>query len=183
MVHPYFPLLYYLISISLVGLLIYQCRPDTMIRRAANPFRSDMLFLAVAQLLLIFMRLPSLFYNEEMNLDESQLLTQAMTLLQDPVYGRSVDGTTTGPINSYLLLIPYAFGLPLDYTAARLTGLLLVSSSLFLFYRSLLPIVTPGISRLSFLVVFLFFSGATEPDFLHYSSELSSLVILTPVLV
>lgn len=174
-----YPVFYYLIAVGLLVVLIRQCRPGSISRRAADPSRSDALFLGLALTLLVFMRVPSVFYNRELNPDESQLLTQAITLKQDPVYGRSVDGTSIGPINTYLLLIPSAFGRPLDYTAARLTGLLLIALSLLLFYRSLLRLTTPAVSRLSFLPLLLFFSWATDTDFLHYSSELSSLLILT----
>ncbi|MBD2752300.1 hypothetical protein [Spirosoma validum] len=171
--------LYYFISAGLLATLIYLCRPVTTTYQSTSPFQTNTLFLTVALLLLILTRIPSIGYNRELNVDESQLLAQAITLQQDPIYGRSVDGTSIGPINTYLLLIPSALGLPLDYTSARLTALLLIASSLLLFYFSVLRLTTPFIGRISFLPVLLFFSWTTEPNFLHYSSELSSLVILT----
>ncbi|MFD2572714.1 hypothetical protein ACFSUS_18890 [Spirosoma soli] len=174
-----YPWLYYVVSIGLLAILVRQCQATELDKRTANPTRSDAVFLVVALALLVFMRVPSAFYNRELNPDESQLITQAITLTQDPVYGRSVDGTSIGPINSYLLLIPHVFGLPLDYTAARLTGLLLIGLSIVSFYFSLLRIATPVVSRLCLLIVLLFFSWATHSDFLHYSSELSSLVLIT----
>lgn len=168
--------IYYLISAGLLVVLIFLCYPSTSTRQNAY---STTLFLGLSLLLLVVMRMPSILYNRELNVDESQLLAQAITLQQDPVYGRAVDGTSIGPVNSYLLLIPSAFGLPLDYTAARLVAVLLIDLSLLLFYQSLLRFTTPIVSRLSFLPVLLFFAWTTEPNFLHYSSELSSLVILT----
>ena len=174
-----YPWLYYLVSISLLIILFIQSRPDRVQKRQTDFLASDTFFVGLSLVLLTFMRIPTVFYNCELNVDESQLLTQAMTLVRDPVYGRSVDGTSIGPINSYLLLIPYALGLPFDYISARITGLLLIAISLVFFYRSLRILTSPQISRLSFLPVLLFFGWATHPDFLHYSSELSSLVILT----
>ncbi len=173
-----FPWIYYLVSAGLLVMLISQCQPRTMSRRDTNPFQSDVVFLGLSFLLVVFMRLPSLLYNQELNPDESQTLAQTITLAQDPVYGRSVDGTTLGPINNYAILLLHTVGFPIDYTAARLTGLLLILLSLLFFYRGLRQFTTPVVSRITFLSAVLFFSFATHTDFLHYSSELTSLVIL-----
>ena len=171
--------MYYLVSVGLFGWLVRLCWPDQMAKWGVRTYGSDALFLGLALLLLTFMRLPTLFYNQELNPDESQLITQAITLLRDPVYGRSVDGTSIGPINSYLLLLPHFVGLPIDYVAARLVGLLLIGSSLLLFFRSLLCLTSPVVSRLTLLPALAFFGWTAHNDFLHFSSELSSLVIIT----
>ncbi|MBO0931482.1 hypothetical protein [Fibrella aquatilis] len=172
---------YYLASVLWFGGLIWLCQPAQLTRPATarSVIWRDGFFIGLALLLLTFLRLPSLFYNQELNPDESQLLTQALTLLRDPVYGRSVDGTSIGPVNSYLLLLPHLAGLPIDYIAARLMGLLLISGAIFLFFRSLLRLVSPVVSRLTLLPVLVFFGWTSHADFLHFSSELSSLVIIT----
>lgn len=174
-----FPWIYYLVSVGLLAILLNQCRPENIARGASNPTRADALFLGLSLLLVTFMRLPGLLYNNELNPDESKTLAGAITLAQDPIFGRSVDGTTLGPINNYLLLLPHKLGLPLDYTTARLVGLLLILASLVFFYRSLRRVVSQLVSRLTFLSTVLFFGWATNNDFLHYSSELTSLLILT----
>lgn len=174
-----FPWAYYLVSIGLLIVLIHLCQLAERTNGKTNWFRSDSVFISLTLLTLTFMRLPSLFDNSELNPDEGQLVTQAITLMQDPVFGRSVDGTSIGPINSYLLLLPHLIGLPIDYTDAHLTSLLLIAIALVVFYRSLLQLVTPMVSRLTLLIALVFFAWTTENHFLHYSSELSSLPIIT----
>ena len=53
-------------------------------------------------LFLLAWRWPFLLQASEYNPDESQLLAGALTLTRDPVFWRSVDGTTSGPLNFYL---------------------------------------------------------------------------------
>ena len=174
-----FPWIYYVVSTGLLLLLIRQCQ---LVERSAirsHWFRSDVAFIGLSLLTLTFMRLPSLFDNSELNPDEGQLVTQAITLAQDPVFGRSVDGTSIGPINSYLLLLPRLLGLSIDYTDAHLTSLLLIALALGVFYFSLLRLASPVVSRLTVLITLVFFAWTTENDYLHYSSELTSLPIIT----
>ncbi len=174
-----FPWVYYSTAIGLLLLLIRLCQTAESNVGGKNRLQSDVVFVSLVLLTLTFMRLPSLLDNSELNPDEGQLVTQAITLIQDPVFGRSVDGTSIGPINSYLLLLPHWLGFPIDYTDAHLTSLLLIAIALVVFYKSLLQLVTPMVSRLSLLIALVFFAWTTENHFLHYSSELSSLPIIT----
>ncbi|GAB4031083.1 hypothetical protein [Spirosoma jeollabukense] len=174
-----FPWFYYVISLGLLVILILQCQPGDHPKAVKNWLQSNLFFVGLSLITLTFMRLPSLFHNEELNPDEGQLVTQAITLLQDPVFGRSVDGTSIGPINSYLLLLPHLFGLPTDYIAAHITSLILIGLALTIFYFSLLRLISPTASRLSLVMALVFFAWTTENDYLHYSSELSSLPIIT----
>ncbi|GAA4406110.1 hypothetical protein GCM10023187_25200 [Nibrella viscosa] len=175
-----FPILYYLVSACLLTGILYVIWQDYRADNQPAPRNPAVLFGSLTFLLLLVMRLPSILYNQQLNEDESQVLTQAMTLWQDPVYGRSVDSGTIGPVNSYILLPFHALGLPFEYTLLRVTGMVLLIISLIFYYRSLQLLVSSRISRrLSFLVLTLFFASANHPDFLQYSSELTSLVLIT----
>lgn len=68
-------------------------------------------------------RLRSLLYPGEINVDESQILAQALRYRLDPVPWRSVDGGSGGPLYTWALLWAPLVGLKLDYFAARLTSL------------------------------------------------------------
>jgi hypothetical protein len=72
--------------------------------------------------LLLLMRFPFIAYNRELDVDESRMLAQAMSLKQFGVYWKFVDGLTQGPLTSYALIIPSWLGLPFDYTSGRLLG-------------------------------------------------------------
>lgn len=93
-------------------------------------------YLSVLSILFLFwLRFPFIVFNQELNPDESQMITHAMTLRSDHIYWKFVDGHTIGPLSSYLLILPTFLGLAFDYTSARLTAYFLMLGSLFFFYK------------------------------------------------
>ena len=60
-------------------------------------------WLLLAGALLAF-RWPTLWIPHQQNPDESQLIAGAIALRHDPVFRRSVDGGTAGPLDFYPLL-------------------------------------------------------------------------------
>ncbi|MBU1821693.1 MAG: hypothetical protein KKG00_09330 [Bacteroidetes bacterium] len=129
------------------------------------------LYLTAATGLVVLMRLPAILLNRELNADESQMLSHALTLWQDPVYWRSVDGTTIGPLDNYLLVLPRLLGFQLDYTSARIMGLLCVVGSLLFFFRALYRWFGRTLAQVGLLIPLLFLAFTQETDFVHYSSE------------
>ena len=129
------------------------------------------IFVLLSIALLTFMRLPVLVFNRELNPDESQMLSHAITLHQDPVYWRSVDGTTIGPLDNYLLVIPRLFGFQIDYTSGRVMGLLCVAGALLFLFFTMRNWFGGLLARRMLLIPLLFLSFTQEVDFVHYSSE------------
>lgn len=140
---------------------------------------SDRMHFLLLVVMIIFMRIPSIGFNQELNPDESQMMAQALTLSQKPIFWDSVDGTTSGPLNSYVLVLPYFLGILTDYSVARIVGLGLILTAFYFFYRSLQLISSRPVTRLSTLAVAVFFAWTTWSDFLCFSSELTVLPILT----
>lgn len=128
-------------------------------------------YLATGVVLLVFMRLPVVVFNRELNPDESQMLSHALTLFQDPVYWRSVDGTTIGPLDNYLLVIPKLLGFQIDYSSGRFMGLLCVVGAWLLLFSALKNWFGGSIARRASIVPLLFVAFTQEVDFVHYSSE------------
>jgi hypothetical protein len=146
--------------------------------RLAGFSGSDAVFLVLSVVLLGLLRLPSIVFNAEVNPDESQMIAQAMTLRQDPVYFRSVDGTTGGPLNSYWLILPSVLGLPFDFITAHGTAFVLLSLHFVLLFLTAQRWFGAISARLA-LVPFVFVFGFTQhPDFLHYNGELVVLLLL-----
>lgn len=134
-----------------------------------------------ALLLLFFLfawRWPFLFCASEYNPDESQFIAGAMALARDPVFWRSLDGVTSGPLDYYAPLPLHWVGLPLDYFGARVTALLLTWATLLLLHRTFRAQVGSGVAQLAVLPGAVFFAAATHDDFVHYSSELTPLALL-----
>lgn len=140
-------------------------------RTDASARTPDWGFALLLLVCLLAWRWPPLLYNQALNPDEPLLIAGAITLTHDPVFWRSVDGATAGPLDFYALLPAHALGLPLGYFSARLTGLLLIWGALLACYRMLRDEYGPGIARLGLLPGVMFFATAREGDFLHYSTE------------
>ncbi len=108
---------------------------------------------------------------QEFSPDESLALSGALTLWSDPLFFRSVEGTTAGPLHVYLLM-PAALGVgPHGYFFARLTGHVLLLGTLFLagtFIRRL-DRVAEAVAVLAAISAFGF---TRSTDFQHASTEL-----------
>ena len=134
-----------------------------------------------AGLLLLFLaawRWPFLFCASEYNPDESQFIAGAMALAHDPVFWRSVDGVTSGPLDFYVLLPLHWLGLPFDYFTARVTALLLTWITLLFVLRAFRAYAPAAVAQLAVLPGAVFFAAASHHDFVHYSSELAPLALL-----
>lgn len=134
--------------------------------------------LVVPGLLLLIGRIPSITYSAQLNTDESQLLAQGLTLAKHPRFWESVDGTTTGPLASFVLTWPSLFGFETGYLQARITGLILILISLFFFYKALSVRFSAGVAYVGLLISTAFFAFATHFDLVHYSSELVALPLI-----
>jgi hypothetical protein len=159
-----FPVVYFVLGYVLAAvivLLVYW-----------NKFRfQEPVFLLLSGTLVVFMRLPILVFNQEINPDESQMIAHAITLRQFPIYWQSVDGTTIGPLDNYALILPSFLGLAFDYTSARLVGLMCVLGSLCFFYQSLKNFFHDSVARLALLPPLFLVAFTQDADFVHYSSE------------
>lgn len=139
----------------------------------------EKLFFILAIFLLIFMRMPAVVYNREINADESQMLSHAITLYEDPVYWRSVDGTTIGPLDNYLLVVPKILGFQINYTSGRVMGLLCAIGALLFVFLAMRNWFGQAIARIALTVPVVFLAFTQETDFVHYSSEQLPVFLLT----
>src|SRR5262249_33545906 len=120
---------------------------------------------------LFFWRAPIIAYGVELNVDESQMLAQAHKYLFDWMPWRSVDGTTSGPLNSYVLLWAHLVGLPFTYWVGRVTGGLLIFFTISCSELILQHTASPRYSLLGVHPLLTFYMLAWGSDFVHFSSE------------
>ena len=139
-------------------------------------------FLVLCIVLLAFMRMPAIVFNRELNADESQMLSHAITLHQDPVYWRSVDGTTIGPLDNYLLVIPKLFGFQINYTSGRVMGLLCCIGALLFVFSAMKKWFGESTARVAFVAPVIFLAFTQENDFVHYSSEQLPVFLLASII-
>lgn len=139
----------------------------------------DWLFLLVMGAITGLMRLPAFLYNLPLNPDESQLLAQGLTLAYDPILYRSVDPTTSGPCNSFLLTFLYLLGFKLNFHLTHVLSWVLTFASLVLIYQSLKRLQLRIYAQLALVPAVAFVSFGQDEDYLHYYSESLSIVFLS----
>lgn len=135
------------------------------------------LFAGVAIGLLVC-RFPTLL-NDASNPDESQFLAAAHKLFFDPVFFRAVDCGSTGPLNIYPLMLPSLAGISPDYATGRLLAMLLIYLSLYFLYRAIAQVGADDVARMAILPGFGFFALVINPDFVTYTSEDVSLLLVS----
>ena len=121
---------------------------------------------------LLAFRWPVLFDNRQYpDPDESQLIAGASTLRYDPIFWRSVDGSTHGPLDQWPLLVALFVRGSLDFTAARTVTTLLIwielVSAWFLF-RHLFKVSIAGLLVLPLMAAHAFTHAWS---FVAYCSE------------
>lgn len=127
--------------------------------------------LLLAGVLVVF-RWPLITLPHELYPDESQLLAGALTLRHDPVFWRSVDGGTAGPLDYYALLPAAFFPGTTSYAVTRLTAALVLWGMLVAAGETLALVTNRTVARLAVLPALVFAALTTSPEFIHYSTEL-----------
>ncbi len=157
-----------------VGLAVWGGRDG----EAAGGRRGRALFVFVLVACLAAFRWPALFVPETFNIDESQMVSGAVTLRHDPVFWRSIEGQTIGPLDYYALVLPTWWGGRNVFLGARTLGLLLVGAVIVLTYRTARRTLPERVARVAVLPLLAFFAFTRDGEFLHYSSEQLPIALL-----
>jgi len=139
---------------------------------------TDWIFWGVVIFITGFMRLPVFLFNLPLNPDESQMLAQGLTLTFDPLIYRSVDPTTSGPINNYLLAFLGLLGFKLDFQLAHVLSWGLTLITLFFFYKTLKTFQQRIVAQLAIIPTVAFIGFIQEPNYIHYYSESIAMILL-----
>lgn len=148
------------------------------VRRVAG---SRVLLFASVALCLTICRFP-FFLTGEINPDETLFLVAAHKLFRDPIFFRAVDCGTSGPLNIFPLMLPALVGISPDYASARLTTLAIILISIYVVYRALALLADDATARIAILPAAGVFAAVKIRDFLHYSSEDVSILLLAVAL-
>jgi hypothetical protein len=134
-------------------------------------------WLLVGGVLLCF-RWPLIWLPHELHPDEGQVIAGAITLRYDPMFWRSVDGNTAGPLDFFPLL-PAAFAAgTASYAVARLAAVAMIWGTLVATGEALALVTTRAVARLAVLPFLAFESLTTSPEFVPYSTELAPVLLL-----
>ncbi len=136
------------------------------------------LFFCSVAVCLVYWRFPLLLGGDS-NPDEAEFLTASTKLLADPIFFRSIETNTSGPLNIFPLALPALFGISPDYATTRVIVLAVIFLSFSVLERALRQMGPDGQARAAILPALGFFSLATYPDFVHYSSELIPMLVIS----
>lgn len=117
-------------------------------------------------------RWPGWLAPMQFNVDESQLLAGAHALTRDPIFWRSVDGATAGPLDFFALWPAGWLSGWMGFLPARLTAAALIAASLTFVHQALSLTIGRGPARAATLAMATFEALTDAPDLLHYSTEL-----------
>lgn len=140
-------------------------------------------FVTMVAWTLIAFRWPAVLYPLPLNPDESGRVVEAMKLFGDDVIPwRSIDTGTSGPLNAYILILPALLGLPLDYATARIVGLLCTFGTILFTFLAVRTVTNDGIAKMTIVPMLIFYCFTRFYDFIHYTSEHLSIVLLAGAL-
>jgi hypothetical protein len=138
--------------------------------------RSRALFWVSVAACLLYWRFP-LLLGGAANVDEAEFSVSATKLLSDPVFFRTTNVSTSGPLNIFPLALPALFGLSPDYATARAIVLIVMFLTLFFLHRALNEMSSDVLARVAILPALGFFSLASFVDYLGYSAELIPMLL------
>ena len=136
------------------------------------------IFFTIFLFLLIARANSFLLSYEILNIDESQMMANAVRFDLNKYNIFDFDGTSSGFLNSLVLNWPNIFGLDVTFLSTRLTAIFILS---IIFYLIFLYFKNELGKFLSILVIapgLIFFSFTNDPDYQHYSSELLSTLFI-----
>ena len=88
------------------------------------------------------------------------------------------DGDTSGILNAIFLTWPGMFDLDISYLSIRISGILTISLIIYFTFKIIDLKLDRKFSIILSLPLIIFFSLTKDPDFLHYTNELISTLLI-----
>lgn len=162
------PIYYYLIAFAaLLAFLILAAQPGGR----PPERRSEILFLLITALTLFAFRWPVFIVPFQLGPDEAAFVADALKVPADLAPWRNFDAGTSGPLNCYVLALPALIGWPINFTSARIIGLLLMLTAMLALYSAVKWTHGRDVARLSIVPPVLLLSLTTDFSFVQYTSE------------
>lgn len=134
-------------------------------------------YLALLGVLLLAFRWPVIFDGQSTGIDEGLWISGALTLFKDPIFWRGVDGDSAGPLVFYVLM-PLKWCGGLNFVGLKIAATLLLWGALGCSYAGLKAVWGDGWARLAVLPAACFWAFETRLEFVSYSTEHVTLLLL-----
>ena len=141
--------------------------------------RLDAFFLFSGIVFIWIARLPILQFGLALNPDEAQLSANAMRIWAGGMNWDNLDPTSSGPLNSAVLAWPCLLGFDVTLTTTRMMGTAIISIMLVMLFLSIRRLAGTEIAVLSSFPLFVFYASTSTREFVHYSSEQLSLLLIS----
>ncbi len=156
---------------GVIALLFFLCTALAPLFSERFQSRSSrILFLILICLTIVAIRWPFLCLGE-LNVDESQDIAVANTLLKDPAYWRSVDPGSHGPLTELPLILGRIAGFAFDYSMSKSVNLLLVVCSACLLYLAFALLFSEKSARIASIPIVGFYALTHYWDFMVFNAE------------
>jgi hypothetical protein len=137
-----------------------------------------MFFIFIFLFLIVGRLNSSVLGYEILNPDEVQMMANAIGIVSRDFNLNFFDGNSSGIINSLVLAWPALVGIDITFLSTRLTAIFILSLIIFFTYKIIKKNLNFYYSLILTLPIIFLFSFSRDPDFIHYSSELVSTLIL-----
>lgn len=127
---------------------------------------------------LIMFRWPALLIDHALNPDEAAFLAGALTLKQNPLFYVSLNSTSSGLFNYYILLAPIPLLGGINYFSARLIALFLTWVILLLLHRVIRLFSGETLARLAIVPTLMLFCVVKSWDWVDYNAEYFPVALL-----
>lgn len=138
----------------------------------------DVAIIAILLLIIVIGRWDSIIYPLSLSPDEAQMAANTLRIRSHGFNWDSLDGTTSGPLNSLVLAWPHLIGFDTTFALTRLTGCALLSFTCLFTYLTIATMSGTLAGILYAIPLALFYSLTESTEFLHYSSEVLPLFLL-----
>ena len=132
---------------------------------------------------LLLSRVPAIRCPYQLDVDEGQMLAQAMRYDHDLTPWRAVDGETGGPLLSWVPLLGHEIGLPYNFRTLHLLAALILAGTLLAAYAAARELAGEEAGLVALAAGAWWLGLNPGPDFVHYSSELLPDLLLALALV
>jgi hypothetical protein len=127
-------------------------------------------------------RVPAVQCPFQLDVDEGQMLAQAMRYEHDLTPWRAVDGETGGPVLSWVILLGHEVGLPFNFRALHFLAAICLAGTLLATFAAARELAGETAALVGLAAGSWWLALAQDTDFTHYSSELVPCLLISGAL-
>ena len=148
-----------------------------------NRRRGVAVMFVAAMVALIAGRWPT-FFSGFWGLDEDEpaQIAAAITALQHPIPWHDFDTLTSGPFNSYVLMLPALLGLHPSFLTTALITFAMQCLAIAALYGTLALCFDAGVARLGIVPPIVFWAVTVRPPYYHFTTETLPIVLCAAML-